>query len=342
MKIVTMILLIIPIIILVLICTYHILIYQNIPRMKNKLNLTNSSNKLYEIRFSAVLQSFLTGHNKASNIFISVNRIRRILDNRFQPFYRGFAYEGTGMGFGFRSLTNPFRSGKIFENYIYKLESRHIYQYYVGLGWCLYILYKFRPKGYNYWIRQMDPYYAPMLFDGVGFKAGLLDYGLRADVIHYFSKLGDNPLRICCQGYGRSLWFLGKFEVDVVLDYLITLPVEVQDDIISGTGLAVAYSFFDQPEKNQEILKKVPSYWRLAFEQGMAFGWETRKLQNHSYWYEVTSSFSPTWVNRMENSVKIVHLARGIAGEEDPESHYTRWMDATRLLMAKNNYHWGE
>lgn len=313
---------------------YARLIRQNIPQMLKRF--TGGDDSPFGCRFTQILQSFLTGHNLASNCGTRMNKIKTVLDKEFSDFYRGFAYEGAGMGFGARSMLQLSNRGQAFERYIYRLNPDHIYQYYVGLGWWLYSVYRFRMGSYQRWIRNMDPYYAPMLFDGVGFKAGLFDYGINPVLFSQLRHMGTSPLRVGCQGYGRSLWFQCRFEISTVLNNLKNMPEEVRQDVMSGVGLAVAYSLFDNPGRVQGVYRVIPQKYHASFRQGMAFGWEARKLQNRRYWDDMTSKMDPEWHSKMEEGVKVVHLARELAGSYNPESHYIRWIDKTRQLM--NDY----
>lgn len=314
---------------------YRFVVHQNIPALVRRFTCNNG--QAFDERFAQVLRSFLTGHNLAANRFIKVRSIRNQLDSHFENFYRGFAYEGTGMGFGARAMLHPWRQGKAFERYIYTLGLNHIYQYYVGLGWWLYSIYGFRPAGYRRWMRHMDPYYSAMLFDGVGFKAGLLEYGINPVLLYRLKEMGEVALRIGCQGFGRSLWFQCRFEISTTLGVLPNFPEETHQDIISGVGLAVAYSQFDRPERVHNIYQSVPEQYQVAFWQGMSFGWEARKLQNESYWNQLTDTFEAEWRARMEAGVKMVHQAKELSGNHDPTTHYIRWMDHARSLMELNN-----
>ncbi|MBG9794373.1 hypothetical protein ABD76_18410 [Paenibacillus dendritiformis] len=319
------------IVVLLLVALFVRLVKQNIPVMR--LRFTGGDDSPFGRRFSQILNSFLRGHNLASNPFTDIDVIRDRFDAEFDDFYRGFAYEGAGMGFGARSMLRPGKRGRTFERYICQLNPDHIYQYYVGLGWWLYTMYRFRPSPYQRWIRNMDPYYAPMLYDGVGFKAGLFDYGINPSLIHHLKCMGESPLRVGCQGYGRSLWFQCRYEILPVLSILANAPQEVRQDLMSGVGLAVAYSLFDNPERVQGICRVIPESYLASFKQGMAFGWEARKLQNGKYWDELTNTFDQAWSSKMEDGVKAVHLARELVGSSNPETHYIRWMDKTRQFM---------
>ncbi|WP_134683006.1 DUF1702 family protein [Brevibacillus migulae] len=289
----------------------------------------------FEGRFLKVLHAFLGGYNRARLPFLPIGWIREHLEASFDAFYRGFAYEGTGMGFGARA-TLFWNSGRKFESFIHQLSSDHIYQYYVGLGWWLHILFGFRQKGYERWLRQLDRGYGPILFDGVGFRTGLFHYGKQKQIIRKFAQFSEEYRRICYQGLGRSFWFLYKFDFDRVLEEMEHIEHRDRADFLSGVGLAVAYSRFDHMSFAFDIREKVPLAYQEAYTQGMAFGWEARRLQNRSYWEEILKSGSAVQREKVRDMIEVVYLAKEMIRNESPERYYVRWMDVTRSLILSN------
>ncbi|MEC0248484.1 DUF1702 family protein [Paenibacillus chitinolyticus] len=289
--------------------------------------------EFFDRRFQEILRAFLSGNNYAVNPLMSISGIRRRLDRNFEPFYRGFAYEGAGMGLGARaSLFGPWK-GKKFERYLQELDPGHIYQYYVGLGWWLHARYGFRTSAYRNWVRKIDASYAPILFDGVGFKTGLFEYKQNPDCIDPFNAFNRDEQRVCYQGFGRSLWFQNRFEIGPVLAEIDRLPEPFRGDALSGVGLAVAYSMFDNLAVILKAYRLVPDSGKASFAQGMAFGWETRRLQDREHWRAVLDRLTFPMQLKIEGWVAAVHQARKDAEAGQPESHYVRWIDRTRHLL---------
>lgn len=306
----------------------------NIPRMSRRFY--TDSTELYAQRFPLILRAFLTGNNGAVSPFCRMNDLRQKLERQIAPFYKGFAYEGTGMGFGARASLLP-KPGQAFEKWISELDERHIYQYYVGLGWFLRIRYGFRTRAYRKWMASLNPQYALIVFDGVGFKTALFQYATTKRIWESFASFPPNHQRVCYQGMGRAIWFIKRFDLAQAMDEIGKWPSDFRCDAYSGLGLAVAYSFFDKLSYAGQAEREIPALYRAAFRQGMAFGWEARKLQNDSFWQEQLAKFTDSVTDRTEMYVSLVHKARqklDNAGNAN-EGYYTRWMDETRLLMER-------
>ncbi|PWW03241.1 uncharacterized protein DUF1702 [Paenibacillus cellulosilyticus] len=310
----------------------------NIPSMVRRFKTAaneneNESEASYGIRFPKILRAFLSGNNRVIRPIIRLEKARDYLED-FDPFYKGFAYEGAGMGFGVKASLWPNKS-KRFERYIRALDPNYLYQYYVGLGWWLHTRYGYRDARYNSWLRTLDPRYASIVFDGIGFKAALFDY---PDNPHAYLRFAHFPLsyrRVCLQGYGRGLWFSNYFSLSDAITAVEQLPVAYRRDAYSGLGLAVAYSYFDRLPFAFEALDQVPAFDQTAFYQGMAFGWEARQLQNASYWEEMLGRFPEEAASRARRAVELVHEAeKRIAKQTDHDRpYYVRWMDEMRYLL---------
>ncbi|MFS0836972.1 DUF1702 family protein [Paenibacillus sp. 1P03SA] len=257
--------------------------HRSIPKMVAKFPITH--NVHYDRKFPQILRAFLSGSNWALKPVPGTLRLRYRLESSFEPFYKGFAYEGTGMGLGVKSALFP-SSGKRFEAYIHQLSPGYLYQYYVGLGWYLTIRHGFRYRAYKRWMRQLHPRYAPIVFDGVGFKTALFHYKKNKQIIQKFRHFPFSCQRVCYQGLGRCLWFLTEFDLQKTAAELENLPAEFRNDAYSGVGLAAAYSFFDEIAFAARTDKQIPVQYRPAFRQGLAFGWEARRLQDPVYWDE--------------------------------------------------------
>ncbi|PEM43192.1 DUF1702 family protein [Bacillus toyonensis] len=306
-------------------CLLWLLFYfgrQNIPKNVDYFDLKKRD--FYEVRFEKILHAFLTGNNSVLRFNHSIKNLQKELD-KIDTFYRGFAYEGAGMGYGIRS-TLSFNNGKKFERNINDLFSQHIYQYYVGLGWWLHIRYGNSPNGYNKWINQMKSKLAPVVFDGVGFRSGLF----RTHHMPNFNVFNETQQRICYQGFGRSIWFTNRYNIDLVLQDLEGIDKRNLPDTFSGIGLAVAYSMFDDISLGLKIKEKIPHEFQSAFAQGMAFGWEARSLQNQYYWNTVLNEVSGEEKRIVEAAIKVVHDIRDCIQHVDKKDYYVRWMDLTR------------
>ncbi|MFC5407288.1 DUF1702 family protein [Cohnella soli] len=307
----------------------------NIRRMQQRFQVADGT--LYSKRFPLILRAFLTGNNCALRLGGGIDHLRSGLDDKFEDFYRGFAYEGTGMGFGAKASLLP-SAGKRFENSFRKLDPNYLYQYYVGLGWFLQIRFGFRFRGYRKWLQQLDPRYAPIVFDGVGFKIGLFSYSENKQITRKFNHFPWHFQRVCYQGMGRAIWFICGFDLDKAIAEIQYLPYAFRGDAYSGLGLAVAYSMFDNLSFALRSEDQVPSCYRTAFRQGQAFGWEARQLQNPVYWQAQLDKYMPSVAIRARQYVFFVHQARDqldCSEAVSSDHYYLRWMDDTRSLLDR-------
>ncbi|MGA5691401.1 DUF1702 family protein [Cytobacillus pseudoceanisediminis] len=295
-------------------------------------NLNIVSTSFFDKRFKDIIDSFKVGFYSTIKLHLNYQKIRKSLDDTFQPYIQGFAYEGTGMGFGLRS-TFHLKSAKQFEKYINRLSPQHIYQYYVGLGWWLQTIYGFNLKRYSKWLKNLDTMYGPILFDGVGFKIGIFAYKENPQILEKAYLLGNNNCRVFYQGFGRSLWFQKKFQIDEVLLEIEKLPEEFKRDCMSGVGLAVAYSFFDRIGLSFITANSVPEKYKDAFIQGMAFGWEARRLQHSEYWVKTLNETTDEIKQFVYQVLGYVHRSKDQINNKKNEDFYFCWIDQTRELI---------
>ncbi|UFJ42434.1 DUF1702 family protein [Brevibacillus humidisoli] len=309
------------------------LLHQDPSRYERQF-LRPDGRSFYNERFAIVLQAFFTGYNSGLRTELSVREIRTELDQRFDPFYRGFAYEGLGMGLAARS--DVIRKGRLtFEYDIRQIDPGYIYQYYVGLGWWLHTRYRYRSEKYRRRLAVLHPHFALIIYDGVGFKTGLFHKADITMAIDRFSRFAPDEQRVCWQGFGRSLWFLNQFDSEQTVQAVGRLPSSVRADVYSGVGLAIAYSAFDYPDWPAHARSLVEPVYHPAFDQGLAFGWETRRLQNRPYYQQMLAGYPAGLPEQIEQMVAAVHTARQRVSEiTSSELFYSRWIDETRRLLT--------
>lgn len=304
---------------------------------KNLLQFTYS-HPIYAERFPIILRSFLSGSNAALSFILCMNRLRKYLENTFPSYYKGFAYEGVGMGFGIRASLS-INNGKTFEKYITKLSPLHKYQYYVGLGWWLLIRYGYKEDQYDRWLRRLNPKYSLIALDGVGFRTGLFSDKNQNNSFSKFHHFKTKYQRVCFQGFGRSIWFQSEFRFEDSLKKLEHVPVEYKEDTLSGLGLAVAYSFIDQLETSFSIYKSIPNSYKPSFAQGMAFGLEARRLQDPSYWERTISALPELNSNYIQPWLAIVHnVENRLSSQKEADTFYLSWMyEVRKEILSKGD-----
>ncbi|MEU8775847.1 DUF1702 family protein [Streptomyces sp. NPDC048606] len=156
--------------------------------------------------------------------------------------YRGFAYEGAGMG---AVMLDSLTGGtKRLDGLLAGEGSRHDYMIYVGIGWAMARLPRFLWPD----VDRYDPVLRWLILDGYGFhQAYFHTDGYVRDPLadHPFSWKGGSDAysaRVLDQGIGRALWFVGGTDPEVVAGLIAAYPEHRHGDLYAGSGLACTYA----------------------------------------------------------------------------------------------------
>jgi len=158
--------------------------------------------------------------------------------------FRGFAYEGAAMGFAMRDAL-PFSTGRNVSGFLAGRGRDHVYMAYVGIGWAMARLPKFRwPDG-----MALDPLLRWLVLDGYGFHQAYFHTGRYVHGQHQDPRFpwpaGSERWyanRAIDQGIGRALWFVGGTDATLVATMIDKFPAERRSDLYSGAGLAASYA----------------------------------------------------------------------------------------------------
>lgn len=195
------------------------------------------------------------------------------IPNRF----RGFAYEGAAMGYAVRDGL-PFGGSGHVTAFLTGRASVHDYMAYIGVGWAMARLPRFRWPDST----RTDAFMRWLVLDGYGFHQA---YFKPQRYVHLqyqeagFPWPAEGPSwyanQAIDQGIGRALWFVGGTDPDVVATLIAKYGEPRRADLYSGAGLAATYAGgADEQELNR--------FWERAGEyqpqvaQGSAFGAEAR------------------------------------------------------------------
>jgi hypothetical protein len=158
--------------------------------------------------------------------------------------FRGCAYEGAAMGFAIRDCL-PGGRGNNIAAFLAGPAGPHIHMAYLGVGWAMARLPKFRWKR----LHAPDPLLRWLVLDGYGFHQA---YFHTHRYVHeqYSEPAFDWPLdgprwyayRAIDQGIGRAIWFVGGADVRRVAGLLDRFDPQRQPDLYSGAALAATYS----------------------------------------------------------------------------------------------------
>lgn len=215
-------------------------------------------------------RTFLTGYGYAVEAHAPTDAEEYLEEIPVQ--FRGFAYEGAAMGATMLDAM-PGSSGRRFTGMLAGRAAQHVYMAYVGAGWAMARLPKFR------WSRisAPDPLLRWLVLDGYGFHQA---YFHTAKYVHgqftdsSFSWPPDGPgwyaSRVIDQGIGRAMWFVGGTDPELVSSMIGKFPRARQADLYSGAGLAAGYAGGVDENELRDFSERAGDY-RPEVAQGCAF-----------------------------------------------------------------------
>jgi hypothetical protein len=158
--------------------------------------------------------------------------------------FRGFAYEGAAMGFAMRDGL-PGGGTDHVARFLTGRADAHIYMAYVGVGWAMARLPRFR------WSKLYapDPLLRWLVLDGYGFHQAY--FHTRRYVFEQYREPAfpwpaEGPRwyadKVIDQGIGRATWFVGGADPRRVGELLDRFPEPRRPDLYAGAGLAATYA----------------------------------------------------------------------------------------------------
>lgn len=191
--------------------------------------------------------------------------------------FRGFAYEGAAMGYTMLDGL-PFGGGRRVAGLLAGRGADHIYMVYVGIGWAMARLPRFRWRG----IQAPDPLLRWLVLDGYGFHQA---YFHTDKYVHQqyteaaFPWPPDGPpsysRHVIDQGIGRGMWFVAGTDPEFLADMIDKFPAERRADLYSGAGLAAGYAGGASEEELCLLAERAAGH-RVQVAQGAAFAAKAR------------------------------------------------------------------
>jgi hypothetical protein len=219
--------------------------------------------------------SFLAGYAYAAEARTPAEAEERLEQVPRQ--FRGFAYEGAGMGYAVIDAV-PIWSGGNVSRFLDGRAQFHNYMVYVGVGWAMAKLPRFlwpKPDGF-------DPLLLWLVLDGYGFHQAFFhsDQYVRrqhADPVFPWpgGPWGSYASRAVDQGIGRALWFVGGTDVDQVTSLADAFDEARRPDLYAGIGLAATYAG-GSTDAELRRLRELAGVHRPHLAQGSVFAAEAR------------------------------------------------------------------
>ncbi|MFF4417863.1 DUF1702 family protein [Streptosporangium sp. NPDC001559] len=221
-------------------------------------------------------ESFLAGY-----AHVAGSRSAREAEQRLETIptrFRGFAYEGAGMGAAVLDAL-PFTGGRRTGDLLAGRGDDHLYMVYVGVGWAMARLPRFLWPD----VSAYDPLLRWLVLDGYGFHQAYFhtgryvharfrdpDFPWTADRFRWYAGHAID------QGVGRAMWFVGGTDVELVATMIDGFPEERRADLYAGAGLAASYAGGADEGELLAFWERAGGY-RPQIAQGCAFAAEARQ-----------------------------------------------------------------
>lgn len=219
-------------------------------------------------RLERVGQTFLLGYHAAIKASAPLALAQQL--DEIESEFRGFAYEGAGMGLALLDHLTPWQPYRV-PAFLEGAGNDHAYMIHVGVGWmwarlCWRIE---RP------LAKLDPLLRWLAVDGYGFHQGyfhwqkyIVERVLPARISGYAQRAFD-------QGLGRSLWFVEGTDITRVVSRIESFAPERQADLWSGVGLACTYAGGVDRAAITDLRQRAGAY-REHLAQGASFAAKAR------------------------------------------------------------------
>ena len=178
--------------------------------------------------------SFINGYNTALEVNLS-----RTLFSELQAFdsaFRGFAYEGAGMGMAMIDYTTPGQRSRLQE--FVDQAPNYTSLAYIGAGFAIAVL----NLDLKRTLAPMDPMQRWWAIDGCGFYNGIFRWEKTIERQWVPQKIKQYGQRAFDRGVGRSIWFMINDDIDGIIKRIQAFPEARRADIWSGIGVASTYA----------------------------------------------------------------------------------------------------
>jgi hypothetical protein len=247
--------------------------------------------------------------------------------------FRGFAYEGAAMGFAVRDGL-PLGRHDHFRRSLQGRAGDHVYMAYVGLGWALARLPKFRWRS----VVVDDPLMRGLVLDGYGFHQA---YFATDRYVHDqyreaefgWPQSGPRWERCVDQGIGRAMWFVAGTDPVRVADLIDGFVPERRSDLYCGAALAATYAGGVDEAELRVFLSRAGEHGDVV-AQGAAFAATARVVAGNVVPHTELAARILCGVTPAE-AAEICHRALPAGPDPDGATPYEAWRrNISEALLA--------
>lgn len=185
-----------------------------------------------QLRLSST--SFIDAYNTSLEVDLS-RKLFSILGT-YDKSFRGFAYEGTGMGMAMLDYTGFSKRDRLSE--FVETAPSYTMLAYIGAGFAIAVLNRdLEPS-----LASLKPLERWWAIDGYGFYCGIFRWEQTIEKQRLPKKIKGYGQRAFDRGIGRSLWFRLNDDINEITRLIQTFPEHRRADIWSGIGLASTYA----------------------------------------------------------------------------------------------------
>ena len=154
----------------------------------------------------------------------------------YAPSFKGFAYEGAGMGMAMIDYTTPGNRSRLLE--FTEMAPDYSMLAYIGAGLAIAALNRNVEKS----LAPINPMERWWAIDGYGFYNGVFRWNKATMQQFVPPAVKGYALRAFDRGIGRALWFMFSGDFNGITSQIKTFPKERHADIWAGIGVASTYA----------------------------------------------------------------------------------------------------
>jgi enediyne biosynthesis protein E3 len=233
-------------------------------------------------RLSRLGRAFLGGYSAMLHAgeLAQVARAGAAVHEHERPFF----FEGAAMGYVPRGWYCAACAAPRAEHDLLALDRRFLYLYYVGLGLWVGFRHPRRPERIETLAAHLDPRYAPLCYDGYGFKIGFFDRP--ADARGAVTILGRCPPErriFAWQGFGRAQHFVLMDDEPGFAALVAALGAERGAALECGRALAYAFTRVDRPDEVADFVARASPAAIGPRLLGVSWAFTARRMTDPEY-----------------------------------------------------------